>query len=105
MTAPNWFEQNGAAYARYRPDYPPELAAFLAGLAPGRALAVDVGCGNGQFTCQLAQHFETVLGFDASADQLAHAVAHPGVRYTRAKADALDGVGAMRGDVEYLLAG
>jgi len=86
----NWFEQGGAAYARYRPDYPVELAVFLAGLAPSRRLAVDVGCGNGQFTCLLARHFETVLGFDASPDQIAHAVAHERVRYSQAPAEALD---------------
>lgn len=89
MAAQNWFAQAGAAYARYRPDYPPELAAFLAGLVPGRRLAVDVGCGNGQFTRLLAEHFETVLGFDASADQLAHAAPCPHVRYACAPAEAL----------------
>ena len=48
--ARNWFEQGGRAYARFRPDYPPQLSAFLASVAPTRQLAVDVGCGNGQLT-------------------------------------------------------
>lgn len=85
----NWFDQGGANYARYRPDYPDALAKFLAELAPDRRLAVDVGCGSGQFTRQLAEHFERVVGADPSADQLAHAAAHPRVRYLQAPAEQL----------------
>ena len=71
--AKNWFDQGGAAYARFRPEYPPELAAFFARVAPTPALAVDVGCGTGQLTTQLAEHFERTIGLDPSADQLANA--------------------------------
>lgn len=39
----NWFEAGGDAYARFRPEYPPALAAWLAGIEPSRELAVDVG--------------------------------------------------------------
>lgn len=85
----NWFDAGGSAYARFRPEYPPELAAFLATLAPARALAVDVGCGNGQLTVQLARHFESVLGLDPSADQIANAQAHDKVRFVCAPAEKL----------------
>ena len=85
----NWFDQGGKAYARFRPEYPPELAQFLASAAPGTALAVDAGCGNGQLTVQLAAHFDRVQGADPSADQIAHAVAHPRVAYACAPAEAL----------------
>ena len=88
-TLRNWFDQGGDAYARYRPDYPDALAAFLVEAAPDRAMAVDVGCGNGQFTCQLARHFDAVVGLDPSADQIANAFPHPRVRYSRAPAEAL----------------
>lgn len=84
----NWFDQGGAAYAAFRPDYPPELAAFLASVAPGRSMAVDVGCGAGQLTVALARHFEAVIGVDPGADQIAHAAAHPRVRYVVAPAEA-----------------
>lgn len=84
----NWFDQGGAAYAAFRPDYPPELAAFLAMISPGRNRAVDVGCGAGQLTVGLAQHFEVVVGVDPGADQIAHAAAHPHVRYVVAPAEA-----------------
>ncbi|WP_036166745.1 class I SAM-dependent methyltransferase [Massilia sp. 9096] len=71
--ARNWFDQGGSAYARFRPEYPPALAARLAELAPDRRLAVDVGCGNGQLTRLLAPCFEHVVGIDPSADQIANA--------------------------------
>lgn len=85
----NWFDQGGQAYSRFRPEYPPELAQFLANIAPNRALAVDVGCGNGQLTGQLALHFDRVLGLDSSADQIAHAASHPRVTYGCAPAESL----------------
>jgi SAM-dependent methyltransferase len=55
----NWFDQGGQAYARFRPDYPPELGARLASMAPAHGLAVDVGCGNGQLTQLLAPRSRT----------------------------------------------
>lgn len=85
----NWFDQGGAAYARYRPGYPDSLAAGLAAIVPDRRLALDVGCGNGQFTRDLAAHFDGVLGVDPSADQIAHARPHERVRYAVADAEAL----------------
>jgi len=85
----NWFDRDGQAYARYRPDYPPALARFLTDIAPDCRLALDVGCGNGQFTCLLADRFEAVLGIDPSADQIAHATAHERVRYVVAPAENL----------------
>jgi SAM-dependent methyltransferase len=87
--ARNWFSAGGEAYARYRPSYPDALPAFLAGIAPSTGLAVDVGCGNGQFTAQLADHFDAVVGLDPSADQIAHAFPHARVRYAEAPAEAL----------------
>lgn len=83
----NWFDQGGASYARFRPEYPPELASFLASIAPGRQLAVDVGCGNGQLTRLLAPCFEQVVGLDPSADQIAHATPGESIRYQCAPAE------------------
>ena len=91
MTHPatNWFDQGGQAYARFRPQYPAALAAYLASIAPDTALAVDVGCGNGQLTHLLAEHFTAVAGFDPSADQLAHATTRANVTYQCAPAERL----------------
>lgn len=94
----NWFASGGEAYARYRPTYPEALSAYLAEIAPDTTLAVDVGCGNGQFTGQLARHFVEVIGLDPSESQIAHAVAQDRVRYVCAPAEALalpDGCAAL----------
>lgn len=87
MSDGQWFSGGGAQYAQSRPTYPVELATTLAALAPRRRLAVDIGCGTGQLTVLLAEHFDTVIGIDPSADQLAHATAAPGVEYRCAAAE------------------
>jgi SAM-dependent methyltransferase len=99
--AQNWFDRGGDAYARYRPDYPDALAGFLAESAPDTRLALDVGCGNGQFTRQLGDHFDVVVGSDPSADQIAHAVPHPRVRYEVGPAERL---GAADGSASLITA-
>lgn len=83
----NWFDRGGQAYARFRPEYPGELAAYLAALAPDARLVVDVGCGNGQLTGQLAEHFAAVVGLDPSADQVANAAPRANVDYRCAPAE------------------
>jgi Methylase involved in ubiquinone/menaquinone biosynthesis len=96
MTNP--FEAGGAAYAANRPTYPPALAKTLAGLVERHKLAVDVGCGSGQLSVLLADHFDEVLGLDPSDSQLSGAAAHPRVRYQCAPAEALpvaDGAAAL----------
>ena len=85
----NWFDRGGTAYAKYRPDYPDDLVHFLADIAPDTRLAFDVGCGNGQFTRQLAECFAAVVGSDPSIDQIANAVSHPRVRYEVGPAERL----------------
>jgi Methylase involved in ubiquinone/menaquinone biosynthesis len=85
----NWFDQGGQAYARFRPEYPAELSAYLATMAPDRVLAVDVGCGSGQLTRQLAGHFDAVVGFDPSQDQIAHSAPQERVSYACAPAEDL----------------
>jgi len=81
MAFKDHFSRQAGDYGRYRPRYPPELAAHVAALAPSRALALDVATGNGQAAIDLATHFELVLASDASAAQLARAEPHPRVRY------------------------
>jgi SAM-dependent methyltransferase len=85
----NWFDQGGRAYARFRPEYPPQLAAYLASVAPDKQLAVDVGCGNGQLTQLLAPYFSKIVGLDPSADQIANAVPNERIEYQCAPAEQL----------------
>jgi SAM-dependent methyltransferase len=81
------FSAQAAAYAAYRPEYPPALFEYLAGLVGRRELAWDSGTGSGQAAVAIARHFARVVGTDASAAQLAHAVAHPRVEYRVAHAE------------------
>ncbi|MGC3980140.1 MAG: class I SAM-dependent methyltransferase [Steroidobacteraceae bacterium] len=85
----NWFDQGGAAYARFRPENPPELAKLFASIAPTTQLAVDVGCGTGQLATQLGDLFERTIGIDPSADQLKNATPHSRVEYRCGPAEKL----------------
>ncbi|MGO2751093.1 MAG: class I SAM-dependent methyltransferase [Pseudoclavibacter sp.] len=87
--ARNWFDEGGRAYAQFRPTYPADLANGLAGLAPTIDLAVDVGCGNGQFTTRLGEAFDRVIGLDPSAEQITNASPHPHVEYQQSPAERL----------------
>jgi SAM-dependent methyltransferase len=82
------FSGRSAVYAASRPSYPPELGAYLAANAPSRQLALDCGCGNGQLSLLLADHFDQVIATDASAQQIAAAKPHPRVTYRTAPAEA-----------------
>ncbi|XP_070566203.1 putative methyltransferase DDB_G0268948 [Ptychodera flava] len=84
-------------YSQYRPQYPSVLyeniMSFLGEkLAPPYTLAVDVGCGTGQGTRLLADHFPEVIGTDISPTQIAEAKAiekFPNVTFEVAAAESL----------------
>ena len=82
------FSLQAPDYARYRPDYPDALFDFVAGLAPGSALAWDCATGSGQAAAGLAPRFRSVVATDASLRQVRSAVTHPRVRYAAAAAEA-----------------
>ncbi len=88
MTTSFDFGTVAATYAAYRPHYPAALVDALAAAAPGRALAWDAGCGNGQLSVALATRFARVIATDPSSAQLDEAVAAPHVEYRRAAAEA-----------------
>jgi SAM-dependent methyltransferase len=89
MSFKDHFSRQAADYGRFRPRYPPALAAYLASLAPDHRLALDVATGNGQAALDLQPYFDCVLASDPSASQLAHAAPHPGVHYLRHTAECL----------------
>jgi SAM-dependent methyltransferase len=95
---PDHFSVIAASYAEYRPSYPPELATYLAGIAPGRSLAWDCGTGSGQAAVLLAEAFDRVVATDLSAAQLAHATRHPKVEY-RAAPERASGLAAASCDL------
>ncbi|MCK7593574.1 class I SAM-dependent methyltransferase [Pseudomarimonas salicorniae] len=84
----DYFSAHAALYAARRPRYPQALFDWLAGVAPGRELAWDAGCGNGQASLGLATRFARVIATDPSAEQIAAALAHPGVEYRVEPAEA-----------------
>jgi ubiquinone/menaquinone biosynthesis C-methylase UbiE len=73
-------------YAAFRPTYPGDLFAWLAAQSPSRALAWDAGCGSGQASVALADHFDRVHATDLNAQQIAAAMVHPRVHYATAPA-------------------
>lgn len=82
------FSSHAAAYAVYRPTYPPELAAWLASIAPAVDVALDAGCGPGQLALLLTEHFRGVIATDPSPQQIASATPHPRIDYRVAPAEA-----------------
>jgi SAM-dependent methyltransferase len=74
-------------YATFRPGYPPELFAWLAGVATARDAAWDCGCGSGQASVALAGHFSHVFATDVAPEQIAAARADPRVQYSVAPAE------------------
>jgi len=75
------FSGHSGQYAQYRPRYPDEIYAYLASIAPARALAWDCGTGNGQAAIGLAKHFDRVHATDASAEQISLAYSDARVNY------------------------
>jgi len=75
------FSGHADSYREARPTYPSDLFAWLAQQAPDTSFAWDCGCGNGQATVDLAQHFARVLGTDPSAKQIESAEARPNIEY------------------------
>ncbi|MCX7896965.1 MAG: class I SAM-dependent methyltransferase [Rhodocyclaceae bacterium] len=86
-TPPDHFSSQASSYARFRPSYPAALFQWIAERAPAHKLAWDVGCGNGQASLPLAQHFQRVLATDLSAAQIALAPPHPRIEFRVAPCD------------------
>jgi SAM-dependent methyltransferase len=62
----------GTDVVHYAPDIPTEASLRQLGDVKGRRV-LDLGCGGGQGAIALAKQGATVIGVDASAEQLAHA--------------------------------
>ncbi len=78
---PDHFSAVASQYASARPEYPPALFAWIAGIAPARGRVWDAGCGSGQASRGLAEVFDDVFATDPSASQIAQAGSVDGVRF------------------------
>ncbi len=87
MSNAGLFASVAREYANFRPGYPPELFAWLARNCVARRAVWDCGCGSGQASTALADHFDHVHATDVSAEQIAAAKPHPRVSYSVAPAE------------------
>ncbi len=83
----NYFSSQSAEYAKYRPDYPPELYGFLSNLTDGHDLAWDCGCGNGQAALALSSYYGRIIATDPSAGQLEQALRAQNIEYRQEAAE------------------
>lgn len=75
------FSGHANIYHEARPTYPVALFDWLATQTPARDLVWDAGCGNGQASVALADHFKHVFATDPSAKQVENAQARANVEY------------------------
>jgi ubiquinone/menaquinone biosynthesis C-methylase UbiE len=87
MSNAELFSTVAREYASFRPGYPAELFAWLARMSPSREAVWDCGCGSGQASVALAEHFATVHATDVAPEQIAAAKLHPHVHYSVAPAE------------------
>lgn len=88
MTFKDHFSDASAQYAEFRPSYPEDLFAWLAGQCQETGTAWDCATGSGQAATGLAPYFRQVFASDASAEQIAHARAPSNVTFSVAPAEA-----------------
>jgi ubiquinone/menaquinone biosynthesis C-methylase UbiE len=69
---PGAFAGTAEAYLRYRPPYPKALLASLVAQArlPGSAVLLDLACGPGRVTLDIAASFEHVDAIDLEAEMI-----------------------------------
>ncbi|MDX1637676.1 MAG: class I SAM-dependent methyltransferase [Balneolaceae bacterium] len=76
------FSQQSDLYARYRPDYPPELYDFITDHVDKRSVAWDCATGTGIVAATLANYVDKVLATDISREQMQHAPDKANITYT-----------------------
>jgi SAM-dependent methyltransferase len=76
------FSTQSEQYAGARPQYPPELFAYLSTVSPDREIAWDCGTGSGQAAAGLVDTFRFVEATDVSPEQISNAPKHERIRYS-----------------------
>jgi SAM-dependent methyltransferase len=85
--AKDLFSAQAAAYALYRPDYPPELIQYIASFCETTDTAWDCATGNGQAAVLLATVFKKVMATDISKTQIKNARPLPNIEYSISPAE------------------
>jgi SAM-dependent methyltransferase len=75
------FSNQAEVYAKYRPQYPPELFQYILSFVKEKKLAWDCGTGNGQTAKELSKYFENVYATDISSKQIEHAAKEKNICY------------------------
>ena len=81
------FSKQANLYAKFRPEYPPELYDFVLKNTENRSTAWDCATGNGQAAKVLAQHFEKVYATDISQKQIDNAAKVDNIKYSISPAE------------------
>lgn len=89
-TFADYFSTASDNYRAFRPDYPTDFFRYLASIAPSQNVVWDCGCGNGQASVALAEHFDQVIATDASEKQIAQAMQKNNIRYAVSPAEIID---------------
>lgn len=75
----------GNEYSKFRPSYSREIYSLIYQFHSQNGgeyiYALDVGCGTGQVTVEIAKKFTQVYGFDTLAEQINHATARDNIVY------------------------
>jgi ubiquinone/menaquinone biosynthesis C-methylase UbiE len=88
--AKDYFSQQANTYANFRPNYPPELYAYLYKQVSHFNNAWDCATGNGQVAIELAKCFKHVAATDISQQQLANATQASNITYSLCAAEQTD---------------
>lgn len=77
--------EHATVYTKFRPIYPPDVLKnvfhFYEDGCKEYNFALDIGCGSGQSTRELASHFSRVTGIDVSQSQIEKAPQISNVRF------------------------
>lgn len=81
------FSKQARQYAKYRPNYPPELIHYILQFVEEKNKAWDCATGNGQAAGLLSPYFKKIEATDISGKQLQHATFYNNVSYSVSTAE------------------
>jgi len=95
------FDELAGDYATFRPSWNASIIDVVASVSTGHGLVLDVGCGSGQATVLLAQHFDVVIATDPAPRAIEQA---PGIANVQWSVGSCDATPAADGTVHLITA-